>query len=200
MTFPLPAGGKGGAAERFVDGGDAAYFQQPRFLVFANAWQQLELRLDHLHVARGAGWFDFAEESDGLSGAEAALEICPVEPHALHGEVALAYGHLEDGRAAGAEQGGAANFGDDRGHFAGPELVEAARVLAVFVTEGQVIEEIFGDGDAFAGDHLGDLRANAANVHHRSVETGHNLDATTRWVEAANVARFGERVEGILWL
>ena len=60
---------------------------------------------------------------------------------------ALADGELEDGRAAGAQKNGAADFSDDGGGFAGLELVEGARVLTVFVSEGQVVEQVFSGKD-----------------------------------------------------
>ncbi len=111
----------------------------------------------------GSRRLDLAVERDGLAGVEAALQIAAIEPHAFHGQITLADGHFEDGHAAGAEERGAADLGDDGGGFAGLELVERARVLAVFVAEGQVVEEIFGDEDAFFFEDFGYFGAYSAN-------------------------------------
>ena len=51
---------------------------------------------------------------------------------------------------------GAAHFGDDAGGFAGLQFVETARVLAVFVAKGQVVEQVLGGLNVFGGEHLGD--------------------------------------------
>ena len=64
----LPAGSESGAAERLVDGGDAADFEQACFGVVARVGQDLKLRLDHFEVAGGAGGLDLAEDGDGLAG------------------------------------------------------------------------------------------------------------------------------------
>ena len=94
----LPARGQAAAAERFVDGRDAADFKQARFGVVGCVGQNLELRLDHFEVAGGARGLDLAVDRDGLAGVELAVEIGGVEPDALHGAAALAEGELEERR------------------------------------------------------------------------------------------------------
>jgi hypothetical protein len=63
-------------------------------------------------------------------------------------------GHLEDGAGAGAEEDGAADLADEGGHVAGAVGGEWAGVEAVFVTEREVVEEVF-DGDDAAGGEVG---------------------------------------------
>ncbi len=169
----LPAGSESGAAEGLVDGGDAADFEQACFGVVAGVGEDLKLRLDHFEVAGGAGGLDLAEDGDGLAALEFAVEVGAVEPETLEDEAALAEGQLEDGHAAGAEDGGVADLGDDAGGFAGLELVEAAGVLAVFVAEGEMVEEVFRGGDGFGCELLGDMRADAAHELYRGIEAGH---------------------------
>jgi hypothetical protein len=42
-----------------------------------------------------------------------------------------------------------------------------------------VIEQVFGNQNALGGERLGQARSDAAHVCHRSIESGHSLDATT---------------------
>ena len=177
--FALPARGQVRSAEGLVDGRDAAHFEQASLFVVSDAGQQFELRLDHLHVARTARGLDFAEQGDGLSGAEAAFEVAAVEPDALHGKIALAYGHFKDGRAFGREQRSAADFSNDGGHFTGLQFVETAWILAVFVTEGKMVQQVFGEQNALGRKNRGHARADSADVCHWGFENGHTLDATT---------------------
>jgi hypothetical protein len=114
-----PARGEAAAAERFVDGGDAADFEEAGLLVVEVVGEDFELRLDHFEVARRAARLDLAVERDHLSGLEFVFEIRAVKPHRFERGQVLADGHLEDRHRAGAEQGGAADFADDAGHLAG---------------------------------------------------------------------------------
>jgi hypothetical protein len=79
----------------------------------------------------------------------------------LSGRRGDAYGHLEDGAGAGAEEGGAADFADERGHVAGMVEAEGFWVEAIFVAEGEVVEEVFDGGDAALGEVGGDALAYA---------------------------------------
>lgn len=163
-----PAGGEarapgGGAAEGFVDGDDAVDFEHGVFLIWTTGGrEELELRLDHFEAAgRGAGGFELAEEGDGGAEGEAVFEVGAVEPHALDGGGALADGHLEERHAGGAEESGTADLADDRGHGSGLEIRDGLGVEAVFVAEGQVIEEVFDGVEVAAGELGGDALADA---------------------------------------
>ena len=101
MTLRCQREARRAAAERFVDGRDAADFEEAGFGVGARVGQHLELRLNHFEVAGGAGGLDLAVDGDGLAGLELAVEIGAVEPDALERAAALADGELEDGRAGG---------------------------------------------------------------------------------------------------
>ena len=174
-----PAGGEAAAAQGFIDGGDAADFEEAvegGFVVVALG-KDLKLRLDHLEAASGAGSLDAAIKGDELAGMELSFEIRAVEPDALDGVEALANGHFEDGHAAGAEQGGAADFANDADGFAGLERAKRARIEPVLIAEGQVEEEILNGGHAFFRQHVGDGRADALDVLHRSFEREHWSDA-----------------------
>ncbi len=74
----------------------------------------------------------------------------------------------------------AAHLGNHAGHLAGLQFVQAARILAVLIAEGQVVEQILGGQDALGGEHLRHARTHAAHIHHRSVEAGHTQDAKWR--------------------
>ena len=148
--------------------------------------QDFELRLDHFEAAGGgaesargcgghggAGGFELAVDGDHLAELELVLEIRAVEPHALDGAEALAEGHLEDGAGAGAEEDGAADLADDGGHGAGGERGDGLRVEAVFVAEGQVVEQVFDGFDAAGGEGGGDALADAFYVFDRGGEFEH---------------------------
>ena len=77
-----------------------------------------------------------------------------VEPDALERVAALAHGQFKERHTPGAQQGGAAHLGDHAGHLARLQLVEAARILAVLVAKGKVVEQVLGGLDAFGGEHL----------------------------------------------
>ena len=98
-----------------------------------------------------------------------------VEPDALERVAPLADGHFENGHAAGAEEAEGADFGDDAGHLAGAELANAARVEAIFVAEGQVVEQVFDRADAFFQQDLGKSRADAFDVLNVGGELEHRV-------------------------
>ncbi len=180
-----PAGGEagspgGGAAEGFVDGDDAVDFEHGVLLVL-RAWggQELELGLDHLEAAcGGAGGFELAVEGDHGSEREAVLEIGAVEPHALDGGGALADGHLEEGHAGGAKEGGAADLADDGGHGAGFELGDGLGMEAVFVAEGEMVKEVFDGVEVAAGEFGGDAIADALDEAEGCGELKHSVDGS----------------------
>jgi len=97
-----PTGGELGspgsfAAERLVDGDDAAHFEHGELGVFAGGVvvrEDFEGGLHHFEAGAAgygiegvaaAGAFELAVESDGLAGVELVFEIGAVEPHALYG-------------------------------------------------------------------------------------------------------------------
>ena len=100
-----------------------------------------------------------------------------MEPEALHRKPALAESDLVDRSAPRPQQRRAAHFADDAGHFAGNQLVEAARVLPVFVAEREVVEQVFRRLDAFEGEHLRHARTHAAHKFHRSIQGRHKVNA-----------------------
>ncbi len=156
--------------------------------------QNFKLRLDNLQPATARVLFDLAVERDQLSRAEAVFQVSTVEPQTLqrgtaahgasakHGRIVwncggdsrfrevsgsrfgLACGHLKDRHAAGPKKPGGAYFGDDGGHFAGGQFGDGARVEAIFVAEGQIVEQVFDGADAFGGKHFGHTRPDARNV------------------------------------
>ncbi len=72
-----------------------------------------------------------------------------------------AYGHFEDGAGAGAEEGGASDFADEGGHVSGVVEGEGLGMEAVFVAEGEVVEEVLDGEDAAFGEACGDAVADA---------------------------------------
>ena len=184
----LPARSQGRPAQRFVDRRNAAHLEQPRLGVGAGVGQDFKLRLDHLQIAAGARWLDPSVNGHRLPGMKLALQVAAVEPDALQRQPSLPDGQLEDGGLARLQQRRAAHLGDDRGHLAGLEFVQAARILPVLVTKRQVIEQVFGGQNALGGEQLRHARPHAAHVHHRSVEAGHTPDA--KWLASGGQTRW----------
>jgi hypothetical protein len=88
-------------------------------------------------------------------------------------------GHFEDGGGAGAEQDGAADFADERGHVAGLVVAEGLGVEAVFVAEGQVVEEVFDGVDTALGERDGDaLTYTLEELDGRGEVEGHGVDGS----------------------
>ena len=176
----LPARGQPCAAQRLVYRRDAPHLKQPCFGIVAGIGQHLELRLNHLEIACRPRWLNLPVDGYRLPGVELALQIGCVEPDALQRQPALPHGQLEDRHFAGAQQDRAAHLRDDAGHLAGFQFVQAARVLAVLIAEGQVVEQILGGLDVLGGEHLRHPRTHAAHIHYRSIEAGHTQDA--KWL------------------
>ncbi len=66
---------------------------------------------------------------------------------------------------------------DDAGGFSRFELVEAAGILAILVAKGKMVQQVFRGPDVLLRQQFGKARADAAHIHHWSIETGHILDA-----------------------
>ena len=157
---PLPARCQF-VAQGFIDGRDAAHFQQLGLIVVVVVGQDFHLRLNHFETIAAAGSLDFSVEGHPLSGFEPVFQIGSVKPHAFDFAQALADGHFKDGHAAGAQQRHAAHFADQAGHFARDQFLDGLRAEAVLVAEGQMVEQVFDGGDALFLQRLGDARANA---------------------------------------
>ena len=105
-------------------------------------------------------------------------EMCRAErgwrcEEAFHGGFAVGGGrldadrHFEDGTGAGAEEDGAADLADERGHVSGLVEREWPGVEAIFVAEGQVVEQVFDGGDAAFGQARSDAIAYALDEFYR---------------------------------
>ena len=178
ITLPLPARSQPRPAQRFVHRRNAPHFQQARLGVVALVGQNLKLRLDHLEVAGRPRRFHLSVHRHRLPGMKLVLQVGPVEPHALQRQAALAQGHLEDRHAPRPQQCRPAHLGDHARHLARLQLVQAARILPVFVAKGKVVEQVFGGLDVLGGKHLRHARPHAAHIHHLGFKSGHNLDVT----------------------
>src|SRR6185437_622286 len=166
----------GDLAGGFVDGDDAAGVDGGVAIVIAR--ENLELGMhDGEAVAIGIE-FDFSEERDFSARCEDIGEVAAVEPFA--GEDAfggIGEGGFEEAEVAAAEPGdlGAADFGEDGGHFAGREIADRFDVAAVFVAEGGVGEEVFDGFETLGFEHGGSGGADAFEVHEWSGEVQRGL-------------------------
>ncbi len=125
------------------------------------------MRLHDLEaMAAAIAGFDFAVQSDQHAGAKFVLQISGVEPDAFERVAALADGHFEQWHATGAKESEGTDLGDDAGHFAGAQLANAARIEAIFVAKGQIVEQVFDRADALLQQDLGELGADAFDVLH----------------------------------
>ncbi len=144
----LPARGQPRTAQRLVNRRDAPHLKQPRFGVVARVGQHLKLWLDHFEILAGARRLDPSEDGHRLPGEKLAVQITRVKPDALERQATLPQGQFENGHFAGTQQHGAAHLRNHAGHFAGLQFVKAARILAVLIAEGQVVEQVLGSQDA----------------------------------------------------
>ena len=101
------------------------------------------------------------------------LQVAAVEPQAFHGQPALAEGQLKQGHPPSPHEQRAPNLGDNAGHLARLQLVQAARILPVFIAEGKVVQKVFSGCNAPGGQQFRDPRSNAANVPHLRLKSGH---------------------------
>ena len=180
-----PARSDPAVAGGFVDGHDAPDLERlPLLLVHAAVTgrrrrivQDLELRLDDFEaMAAAIASLDLAIQRERHAGAKLVLQVGGVKPNALQRVAPLADGHLEDRHAARAEQSEGAHVGDDAGHLAHAKLADAARVQAIFVAEGQVVEQVFDGCNALLQQDLRELRPDAfyelhigSKVEHRAM-------------------------------
>jgi len=174
----------GGAAERLVDGDNAADFEHGTERVGVGSggvrqwWEEFELGLDHL-VAAGlrARRLYLAVERDHLTELELVFEVGAAEPHGLEGLEAVADGEFEEGHGAGVEKDGAADFADDGGHLAGNEFVERLGMESVFVAEGEVVEQVVDGAHAAFFEGFGVAWTDALEKLHGRGKLDHSL----RW-------------------
>ena len=177
---PEPARSK--PSDGLIDRNDAPNFQRlggfftRAILGVASLAQNFELRLHDLQFAAARILFDLAVERDHLPRHEFVLQVRRVEPQAAQPSAALPHRELKDRHAAGAKQSGVANFGDHRGHLAGPQFGNAAGIQPVFVAKGKIMEQVADRVDAFAGQQFRDPRTNAFHVLHRRGEFKHAQD------------------------
>ena len=105
-----------------------------------------------------------------MPGAELVFQVSGVKPDALQRVATLAHRHLKQRHAPGAKQAEGAHLGDDAGHLARAQFVDAARIQPVFVAEGQVVQQVFDRRDPLFQQDLGNLRPDALDVLHVSGE------------------------------
>src|SRR5208282_4803931 len=135
--------------------------------------EHLILRLDDLQLAAALILFDFAVECDEFAGLEFILQIRAVKPQAAEPRASLPYSELEDRHFAGTKQTRIADFADDRGHLAGPQFGNTARIQPVFIAEGQIKEQFSNGCNAFRGKNFRELWANSFYVLYRRGEFEH---------------------------
>src|ERR1700761_1142744 len=138
------------STQTFIDGRYAPHLQAAELL--CRIGKYLELWLDHLETTRRARCLYLAEDGDSLASLKAVLQIGATKPDALQRSDALSKRHLEDGHCAGAQQDGAAYFANDACHLAGDQFIESARIGAVFIAEGKMIEKVFRGADFLFGE------------------------------------------------
>src|SRR5690242_7279842 len=104
--------------------------------------QDFNLRLADLQTASFPSFFYLAVKSEELAGLEPVAQVLAMKPDALERRPSLSRNHFKNGHRARAEHGSIANFGNHRGHFAWFEFGNSSRVQAIFIAEGEIIEQI----------------------------------------------------------
>jgi hypothetical protein len=127
-----------------------------------DAAEELDLRVDHFE-ARGAHLVDFgfAVEDEELALLEAALDITAVKKFEGHEAGVNLHEEMVNGvgTARGAYGLAAHDAGANGVDAIGLDVFDIAEMDAVFVTEGQIEEEIFERVDAALGQEFGALWA-----------------------------------------
>src|ERR1700733_156603 len=175
---PKPARGK--PPDGFIDGNDAAYLQRLRRFLFRTALariaripQNFKLWLNHLQFASTLIFLDFAIQRDHLPGREPVLQVRCIKPKAAKARPPLSNGELENRDAPGAEQSGASHLADHRGHLAGAQLGNPARIQPVFVAKRQIMQQVANRVDTLGGENLPDARTYALRILDRSGKFEH---------------------------
>ncbi len=167
-----PASAELALAGRFINRHDAAYLERlPLAIVarlrrrFAGIVQDFKLRLHDLQsLTAEVALLDSAVKRHHHTRAKLVFQVSGVEPDALQGVASLAHRHFKQRHLARTKQAKRANFGDNAGHLARAQLVDAARIQPVFVAKRQVIQQVFDRRDPLLQQDLGDLRANALHI------------------------------------
>src|SRR4051812_33423495 len=97
-----------------------------------------------------------------------SIQIRCMKPEALHRATSLANCQFKHGAATRTQQSRSAHLRYHAGCLAWLQLFKAARILAILVTEGKVVEQVLGLLNAPEGEHLRDAWTNAAHIRHRS--------------------------------
>ena len=178
-----PARGELGVGRRFIDRHNAPDFKRLNVfsssqikLAFAAACviQKFKLRLSDLQSAAFPSFFHLAIERNELAGFETITQVFTVEPDAFQGGSSLSGNQLKDWHAvAGAKDGGVANLRNDGGHLSGAQLANSTRVQAVFIAEGQIIEQVFNRENVLLRQPFGNARADALNEFDFCVKVQH---------------------------
>ncbi len=153
-------------ADSFVDGNDAAHLHG----IHLFAGKHFNLGIDHF-AARGTQLidFDFTVQDELLAGLQASFQITAVKKLAGQRAGIILNEEMIDGIAAvhaanslAAHDAGAQGVG-----AVGLNVLDFGEMDAVFVAEGQIVEQIFEREDAALGEEFGALRPDA--FHHADV-------------------------------
>jgi hypothetical protein len=93
-----------------------------------------------------------------------------MNPDALEAVRSHPNGHLEDRHSAGSKQSRSPDLGDNTRHFARLQFMNGARIEAIFVSKGKVVQQIFGGLDPFGFDALRKTRTYAFDVLDRCIK------------------------------
>ena len=116
---------------------------------------------------------DLAIKCEHLPRLEAVFHIRGVEPDAFQAGSPLAGGHFENRHAAGTEQRGRSHLRNHRRHLARPQFRDAARIQAIFVAEGKVMQQIIDRADILRRQYLGQFGANSFQILHWGAKFKH---------------------------
>src|SRR5262249_49442557 len=158
-------GARAEGANRFVDWDDSANFGR----IEPVAADHFHLRIDHFDASGPLlVHFRFAVKNQLLAGLETAFEIAAVEKLAGQGARFVLHQQVIDGVAAAHGTNGlAAHDSYAQGkNSVWADVLYMGKLDAVFITEGQIGEQIFQSMDAALREQLGALRADALDHLH----------------------------------
>ena len=185
---PEETRGETAVASRLIDGNDAAHLQRLAAggVTVRGRRENFILRLHHLQAALVKIHLHLAVESQILAGLDQTLEIGGVEPFAVQPVGSLANLRLKNFPffPAQAQHPGPHHRGNHRSRLSRAHLSRTAQHRAVFISEGNGVQQVLGGGNALVVQNAGPFLPYAFDELDRGGQCDHRVQYSMRIKEA----------------